>query len=53
MVFYYENSCFSVIQRINNLINEEKYEESVTLTWYMLDVFPQISVFASQADDEE
>lgn len=48
-----DETAESVIQRINNLINEEKYEESVTLTWYMLDVFPQISVFASQADDEE
>ncbi|XP_052083099.1 condensin complex subunit 1-like isoform X2 [Mytilus californianus] len=44
----------SVIKQINNLISEEKYEDAVTLTWALLDVFPQIPVFVGgNAEDEE
>ncbi|CAG2222377.1 CAPD2 [Mytilus edulis] len=44
----------SVIKQINDLITEEKYEDAVTLTWALLDVFPQIPVFVGgNSQDEE
>lgn len=45
----------SVMKRINTLLSEEQYEEAVLLTWAMLDVFPQILVFAEEnkKDEEE
>ncbi|XP_071146803.1 condensin complex subunit 1-like [Mytilus edulis] len=44
----------SVIKQINDLITEETYEDAVTLTWALLDVFPQIPVFVGgNSQDEE